>query len=373
MWRNLALTLFVLLAVSGITAWYEEAAQVLEGLGSGSTTSGHKGRTPKPSRSEINDTRHLMAGLMYIIGMPGKSYSGPFQPLSEDEIDLRNRLKVHISRLADHIGERNIWRYAELAAAADYIQKTFKQLGYLPDIQAYQSEGRRVKNLAAEHAGTSVPQEIVVVGAHYDSVVGSPGANDNGSGVAAMLELARLLKEQKLDRSVRFVAFVNEESPFYYTEEMGSRVYAARARDQGEQITAMLSLETIGYYSDEPGSQHYPFPFSYFYPDTANFIGFVGNLSSRKLVRQALGAFRRHTAFPSEGVAAPGWITGIGWSDHWSFWRAGYPAIMITDTALFRYAHYHSPMDTPDKIDYARTARVVKGLSHVITVLAKEQ
>ncbi len=315
----------------------------------------------------------LVAGLMYIIGMPGKSYSGPFQPLSPDETELHDRLKAHVSLLAGHIGERNIWHYAELVTTADYIHDTFKELGYVPDIQAYQSEGRTVKNLVAELVGTSVPREIVVVGAHYDSVLGSPGANDNGSGVAAMLELARLLKDRKPGRTVRFVAFVNEEPPFYYTEEMGSRVYATRARERGERITAMLSLETIGYYSDAPGSQHYPFPFSFFYPDIANFIGFVGNLSSRSLVHGALDAFRRHTAFPSEGVAAPGWITGIGWSDHWSFWRVGYPAIMITDTALFRYAHYHSATDTPDKIDYARTARVVKGLSHVVAALANEQ
>ncbi len=315
----------------------------------------------------------LVAGLMYITGMTGKSYSGPFQPLSPDETELRDRLKAHVSLLGGHIGERNMWHYAELVTTADYIHDTFKELGYMPDIQAYQSDGRTVKNLVAELVGTSVPWEIVVVGAHYDSVLGSPGANDNGSGVAAMLELARLLKDRKPGRTVRFVAFVNEEPPFYYTEEMGSRVYATRARERGERITAMLSLETIGYYSDAPGSQHYPFPFSFFYPDIANFIGFVGNLSSRSLVHGALDAFRRHTAFPSEGVAAPGWITGIGWSDHWSFWRVGYPAIMITDTALFRYAHYHSPTDTPDKIDYARTARVVKGLSHVVAALANEQ
>lgn len=314
----------------------------------------------------------LTAGLLYITEMLNKSYSGPFQPLSEDEIELRDRLKAHIVHLAGRIGERNIWRYAELVASADYIHDTFKELGYRPDNQAYQSEGKTVKNLIAEHVGSAKPEEIVVVGAHYDSVLGSPGANDNGSGVAALLELARLLKDQKLDRTVRFVAFVNEEPPFYYTEEMGSRVYATRARKRGEHITAMLSLETIGYYSDSPGSQHYPFPLNLFYPDTANFIGFVGNLSSRGLVRRALKAFRRHTPFPSEGVASPGWITGIGWSDHWSFWREGFPAIMITDTAFFRYAHYHSPTDTPDKIDYTRAARVVKGLSYVVTALANK-
>lgn len=308
-----------------------------------------------------------------MINMPGKSFIGPFPPLSTDENEVRNRLASHVTYLARDIGERNVWRYAELEAAAAYIYDSFDKLGYLPVIQDYESEGKTVKNIVVEQDGSRLPQEIVVVGAHYDTVLGSPGANDNGSGVAALLEIARLLKDKALSRTVKFVAFANEESPFFYTEEMGSRVYAENARDRGERIVAMLSLETIGFYSDEPDSQRYPFPFSFFYPNTANFIGFVGNLSSRQLVRKSLRAFRHNTPFPSEGVAAPGWITGIGWSDHSSFWRAGYPAIMITDTALFRYAHYHASTDTPDKLDYNRTARVVKGLSHVVQILADER
>jgi Zn-dependent M28 family amino/carboxypeptidase len=182
--------------------------------------------------------------------------------------------------------------------------------------------------------------------------------------------MARLLGSQRLARTVRLVAFVNEEPPFFLTGDMGSRFYARRSRERSEKIVAMFSLETIGYYSDAKGSQHYPFPFSLFYPNTANFIGFVSNISSRDLVRQSIASFRQHTAFPSQGAAAPGWMTGIGWSDHWSFWREGYPAIMVTDTALFRYAHYHTPEDTPDKIDYARTARVILGLARVIAELA---
>ena len=315
----------------------------------------------------------LGIGLIYTIDMPGKSYKGPMQPLTEGERELRNQLEHHVTHLALQIGERNLWRYAALDATATYINDSFSELGYLPEIQTYQSQGKTVKNLAVERIGSTLPQEILVVGAHYDTVQDCPGANDNGSGVAALLELARLFKDKHLNRTVRFVAFVNEESPFSYTEEMGSRVYATASREHGERITAMLSLETIGYYSDVPGSQHYPFPFSLFYPDTADFIGFVGNLSSRSLVRRSLGAFRRSTAFPSEGVASPEWVPGIGWSDHWSFWQVGYPAIMVTDTALFRYPHYHDSTDTPDKLDYERTAQVVMGLSHVVEALANEQ
>lgn len=272
--------------------------------------------------------------------------------------------------LADTIGERNIWHLRELEASADYIEKVFKGLGYQVASQEYEVEGITVRNIEAEHVGILRPDEIIVVGAHYDSVIGSPGANDNASGVAALLEMARLLAGKKLSITVRFVAFVNEEPPFFQTEEMGSLVYAHRSGQLEEDIKAMLSIETIGFYSREKGSQHYPFPFSFFYPSTGNFIGFVANLSSRDLVHQAIEIFRRNTAFPSEGVAAPGWITGIGWSDHWSFWQEGYPAIMITDTALFRYHHYHTMEDTHDKIDYEQMSRVVAGITKVVLELA---
>ena len=183
-------------------------------------------------------------------------------------------------------------------------------------------------------------------------------------------ELARLLAGQQLARTVRFVAFVNEEAPLFQTDAMGSWLYVRRSRARGEQVVAMLSIETIGFYSDIVGSQHYPFPFGLLYPRTGNFIGFVGNIASRALVRRSIAAFRQHTPFPSECVAAPGWMTGIGWSDHWAFWREGYPGVMVTDTALFRYAPYHTRGDTPDQINYERMARVVAGLARVVTTLA---
>ena len=237
-------------------------------------------------------------------------------------------------------------------------------------IQEFEVRGLTEKNLEVELTGSGRPEEIVVIGAHYDSVMGSPGANDNASGLAAILEIARLIKNKELSRTVRLVAFVNEEPPFFQTKDMGSLVYASRSRKQGEQIVAMVSIETIGYYSEDAGSQNYPFPFRFFYPNTANFIGFVGNISSRHLLQRALSTFRENTAFPSEGVAAPGWITGLGWSDHWSFWKHGYPAIMITDTALYRYGFYHTPEEPIEKIDYTRMARVVSGIASVITRLA---
>jgi Zn-dependent M28 family amino/carboxypeptidase len=302
--------------------------------------------------------------------MPGKTHTGPLPPLTGEEALIRDRLSGHVWTLAGSIGERNLWHFDALGDAADYIEKTFAELGFRPEDEPFESRGQTVRNIVAERLGHSSPQEIVLVGAHYDSVLGSPGANDNGSGVAALLELARLLAGQELARTVRFVAFVNEEPPFSYTAEMGSLVHARAARARDDDIRAMLSLETIGHYSDEPGSQQYPFPLRWFYPRTANFVGFVGNLGSRRLVRDALSAFRRHASFPAEGAAVPERVPGVGWSDHWSFWQAGYRAIMVTDTAFYRYAHYHTEGDTPEKVDYERTARVVAGLAGVIAELA---
>src|SRR5262249_52664627 len=174
------------------------------------------------------------------------------------------------------------------------------------------------------------------------------------------------------EKTLRFVAFVNEEPAYFQTAQMGSFVYAARCRQRGDPITAMISLETIGYFSNEPGSQRYPLPgLDLIYPRTGNFVGFVGNVASRALLRDAIGEFRRHAQIPSEGGALPAAIPGIGWSDQWSFWQHGYPGIMVTDTAPFRYPHYHATSDTPDKLDYDRFTLVVSGMEKVIEDLDK--
>ena len=314
----------------------------------------------------------ILAGIWFVTGMPGNSWSGPRPPLTDKEQLIHDNLKRHVSALAGQIGERNVWRAGSMAAADAYIRKTLEAAGYAVNVQSFTSRGVSVNNLEAVLPGKALAEEIIVVGAHYDSVADSPGANDNASGVATMLELARLLAGTALPRSVRFVAFANEEAPFFYGDEMGSNRYAASAQAQGARIEAMLSLETIGYYTDQPGSQRYPFPFSLFYPNTGDFIGFVGNLSSRGLVRRAVGAFRAHTAFPAEGVAAPSGIEGVHWSDHWAFWEAGYPAIMVTDTAPFRYPDYHRATDVPKALDYVGMARVTGGLVDVIGVLAAD-
>jgi hypothetical protein len=313
----------------------------------------------------------LLGSAYYVIlSMPGHSYVGTLLPLSAAERTIRDHLTQHVQALAEKIGERHIWRPVALDQAVRYIEATWHGQGYRVARQPFVVEGQTVYNLEVELQGSSRRDEIVLIGAHYDTVRGSPGANDNATGTAAVLELARLLVGQQLPCTVRFVAFVNEETPFFLHNTMGSWIYARRSRARGERIVAMLSVETIGYYSDAADSQHYPFPFGLFYPRTGNFIGFVGNIASRALVQRSIAAFRQYTAFPSEGVAAPGWMTGIGWSDHWAFWQEGYPALMVTDTALFRYAPYHTRHDTPEQIDYDRMARVVAGLVRVVTTLA---
>ncbi len=310
------------------------------------------------------------AGTLFVTRMPGRSFEGALPALSEEQSDLAQRLEDHVRALAGAIGERNLFRYPALIRAAEYIEASFVSAGLEPVSQAYRVQGKAVRNIEVEIPGVDADAGIVVVGAHYDSVHGSPGANDNATGVAAVLELARAFQSRELRRTLRLVAFVNEEPPFSYTDAMGSVRYAERASERREKIEAMLSLETIGYYTDAPGSQRYPFPLSLFYSDTGNFIGFVGNLKSKALVRRAVGSFRTHAGFPSEGLAAPGWITGVGWSDHWSFWRAGYPALMVTDTALFRYQEYHTSADRPDVVQYPRFSRVVDGLVSVLMDLA---
>ena len=152
---------------------------------------------------------------------------------------------------------------------------------------------------------------------------------------------------------------------------MGSRVYAKRSRQRAENIILMLSLETIGYYSDEQGSQSYVFPLHFFYPSTGNFIAFVSNVENGSLVRHLIKSFRQHASFPSEGGALWGWLPGVGWSDHWAFWKEGFPAVMVTDTALFRDSTYHTSSDTPKNIHYEHFARVVSGLQRVITEFAQ--
>lgn len=312
----------------------------------------------------------LMISPLFVTTMPGQSFKGKLPPLTEEQQHLTQRLKHHVRVLAEDIGQRNIWAPPSMTETVEYIERELSTLGYHVHQQSYMAMGVTSLNLEVEIPGTRKPKEIIVIGAHYDTVIHCPGANDNATGVAALLELARLLKKSNPDRTIRLVAFANEEPPFLANNSTGSAHYAQSARDQNQDIRGMLSLETMGYYNDQSNSQKYPFPFSRFYPDTANFIGFVGNLNSRNLVRRAITAFRNNTNFPSEGLAAPAFIAGVGWSDHRLFWDQGYQALMVTDTAFFRYDAYHTSEDTWEKLDYERLARVVNGLVPTVLSLA---
>jgi hypothetical protein len=301
-----------------------------------------------------------------MIWMPGSNYTGALPTLDPRQAELRTALRRDVEMLATTIGPRNFQYPKNLEKASKFLLKELTDMGYVVERQTYRALDQNFENLIVEVPGTSRPKEIVVMGAHYDSAFNSPAANDNGSGVAANLELARSYISRKPSRTVRFVFFANEEPPFNWTQDMGSLVYAKSCKARDERIVGMFSLETIGYYSDAPKSQRYPQPIDQLYPSTGNFIGFVSNIGSRELLRNAIRSFRHHAKFPSEGAALPNQLPGVGWSDHWSFWQVGYPAVMITDTAKFRYPYYHTEIDTPEKIDYDRMTLVVSGVEQML-------
>jgi len=283
---------------------------------------------------------------------------------------LEEQLRRHVQALAGEIGERHVWRPQALRAAADYIRAQFEALGFAVAAQAYDAHAVRCENLEVAIPGSRRAGEIVLAGAHYDTVAGSPGADDNASGVAGLIEIARSLRAIAPQRTVKLVAFVNEEPPFFYFGQMGSTVYATAARARGDDIRIMLSLEMLGCYRDEPGSQAYPLFLKWFYPDRGNFIAFVSNLRSRRALAELTHAFRAHCAFPAERLASPGFVPGVSWSDQRSFWRAGYPGVMVTDTAFYRNPHYHGATDTPERLRYPEMAQVVHGLARALAALA---
>ena len=311
--------------------------------------------------------------LLWCTSMPGESWREPLAPLDGHGRVLRSRVEGHVRALAEQIGERHTRRPQALADAAAYIRRQLEEQRLTVREQRFQAGGVEVSNLEAELPGTSQPNEVVVVGAHYDTVPGTPGADDNATGVAALLELARLLRDRPHARTIRLVAFVNEEPPFFQDETMGSLVYARRCAEQGEDVVAMLALEMLGYFDGAAGTQQYPPPLERFYPEEGDFVAFVGNLASRSLVRRSVELFRASERFPSEGLAGPSWVHGVDFSDHWSFWQQGYPALMVTDTAFLRNRHYHEPSDTVGTVDYGLLARVTRGVAAVVAGLAERE
>lgn len=308
----------------------------------------------------------LLAAAYYSIVFPRQPMKGPLSPLTSEETLITGQLKAHVSAVASR--PHSVVHYERLEAAARYIEASLKTMGYAILPQVFECDGREVRNIEAViEPAAAPPSGTYVIGAHYDSVDGSPGANDNGTGVAALIELARLLRDFKpQSHRLRLVFFVNEEAPYGKTWDMGSWRHAGRLREAGERVAGMVALETIGFFSDKPGSQAFPAPFGLVYKDIGNFIAFVGLPGSRAFLRRALRSFRRHTEFPSIGGNAPGFIPGIDLSDHWAYHRCGFPAMMITDTAPFRNPYYHQPNDLPATVDYASLARVTKGIERMV-------
>lgn len=310
----------------------------------------------------------IVSFYFYGIRMPGKSYDGPLPALSTESEALRDRLNEHIRVLSVEIGERHPGKRPALEQAADYIEQQFISSHYVPKSQIINGKGYR--NIVVDLYGKKDRDKIILVGAHYDTTWVSPGADDNASGVAALLEIARSFHKKQFPITIRFVAFVNEEFPYYGTNDMGSRYHAQHARDRNENIVAMFSLEMLGFYSDLPRSQFYPKVIRPFYPGQGDFIAFVSDLVSRPLLMDAISSFREQVRFPSEGLAAPQWLVrGIRRSDHASFWANGYPAVMITDTANYRNYGYHNVGDTHDTLDYDRMTIVIEGIMKMLETL----
>jgi Zn-dependent M28 family amino/carboxypeptidase len=258
-----------------------------------------------------------------------------------------------------------------LDRAASFIEQEFTSLGYELQSQWYESDGRQVRNIVVEKSGQNPARPSIVIGAHYDTVVGTPGADDNGTGIAGLIELSRLLKEYSNRRTIRFVAFPHEEPPYFFTQHMGSRQYARNLKESGERIFAMLTLEMIGY-AGKGFKQLYPVPLMRVfgrYPKDGNFIALVSNLRSTPLLSMVRKAMRQRGSVGVESLSAPGFIPPLFLSDHSSFWKYGFPALMITDTAFLRNPHYHSSTDTADMLNYQFLASVVDAVQAAVIAL----
>ena len=272
-------------------------------------------------------------------------------------------LRRVVEKLALEIGPRPWTEHSRLEDAASFVAGEFACFGLGVTEQRFPFDGRVYRNVVGELAGGSVEDPLLVVGAHYDTVRETPGADDNASGVAGLLGLAGLLARRPPGRTVRFAAFALEEPPVYRSSRMASYRYAKSLKEAGTRVGGMICLEMIGFFSDREGSQGYPLPFmNLAFPKTANFVAMVGNRRSAAFTGIAAEGFRAATDLPVRTLNAPAIVVGSDFSDHWSFGKFGYPALMVTDTAFYRNPHYHRPGDRPGTLDYERMARVVAGL-----------
>ena len=282
-------------------------------------------------------------------------------------MDIPSYLRSVVTMLAREIGVRTYRDLERLEKTVQYVSGEFAAAGLGVSTQSFTYDGRTYRNVIAELKGRRSPEKLLVVGAHYDTVRTTPGADDNASGVAGLLGMARLLAGAPPDKTVRFVAFALEEPPVYRSPNMGSYQYAKSLKEAGAQVEGMICLEMIGYFSDREGSQHYPIPFmSMKFPKTGSFIAMVGSRRSKQFSDRIADSFRRATDLPLVTLNAPPIVVGIDFSDHWSFGKFGYPAFMVTDTAFYRNLNYHAPTDIPDTLDYERMAKVVAGLKAAV-------
>ncbi|MBI5610235.1 MAG: M28 family peptidase [Deltaproteobacteria bacterium] len=311
----------------------------------------------------------VLAWLGLMTCMPGSANPGPPPPLDQPGQVLREALRADVTYLAETIGERSLRVPPQLQASADWLAQQLRAAGWTVTEIPYTCRGHTVRNLVAERRGTALPGEIVVLGAHYDSVERSPGADDNASGVAALLAVARALGHSELPRTVRLVAFVNEEPPWFRGPLMGSRIVASAFAKAGDTLSDVLVLDAIGFYCSGD-CQAYPPPLSLFYPSEGRFVAFVGRIQDWWRLRHAVGLFRAAVPMPSEGLAAPRVVPGIDYSDHMAFWDVGYPGLLITDAPTYRNPAYHRSSDLPATLDWERLAWVTRGLIAVVRQLA---
>ena len=316
----------------------------------------------------------MAIGLLWIVSirMPGQSHQGPVPTPDAAEQATVERVRAHVETLAVTIGPRSFLQPAAVTAASDYIAREWSAMGLSVTRRPYRAGGRAWDHLEVTIGPRTPGRGLLVVGAHYDGIADTPGADDNASGVAVLLEASRLLVASPPASAVRLVAFANEEPPWFWSDSMGSVAWLREARQRGDTIAAMLSIECVGYFTDTPGSQRYPPILGWFYPDVGNFLAVVGNVGSRALVHRVIADLRQHTPLPTAGAAAPSQLPGVGWSDHWAFWQEDVPAVMLTDAAPFRNPYYHQSGDVPAMLDFPRMARVAHGVARVTRTLARD-
>ncbi|MEI8195754.1 MAG: M28 family peptidase [Phycisphaerae bacterium] len=302
---------------------------------------------------------------------PDRHYVSP----QDSERRLADRLRSHVEILAGLIGPRHLAKPTTMEAAASYIERQLAEFGETVKREVYTVASAEATNIYIERKGTKHPDQVVVVGAHYDTVPETPGADDNASAVAMLIEVARLLRPLANERTIRLIGFACEEPPHFYTDSMGSQQHARQCRMRDEQLVGMVCLEMVGYYSTAKGSQNAPSGIPrwlrWAFPRRGDFLAAVGNLRSIPLLWQFRRGFKRVSSFPLYSIALPELLSVIRLSDNSSFWDQGYPALMITDTSFLRNPHYHLPTDTPDTLDYELLAKATVGVAGAVARIAK--